>query len=585
MKGRFHGTTDLIWDMGALGQLGLHVANGGVLGQVLTGDASLVAAGTPGSVTTTAGGTIAGTIDLVTPHSWIADGNGRYQTTADLKTEWQGYYSTMLTAPDHGASLTAWQRLEGNAEAVFENTALAQKSDTIQARDRADVQREFDAIAAAMHVDQLVYGTDPTKQFTAQTYLQLEHTIALSPVLLELGQQGHGLNNSGEVKYRGYTNDFQNGVDGVTLYIGGGLDNGQNALTDFFDDVVLSHAPFPTIWQNGHLEQLNQNANAEDTIGDAVTAFDNAAYDRVFLASDFSANPQAMGGVLSVGNAADPSLVDTGAAGASFKASATTTVWGTTELHAISGLTPHRWVAGADGLYHTHTDLKEEWQHYYQEMRDGHGANLTWWQRLEGNAEAVFENTALDHKSEAVQERDREDFQRELDAEVAAWKLGLQTGVLHGSDITEASYVQISHIIIGSPDLAELATQGHGLNHEPVEKYDGYTNDFQNGVDGRTNYVGGGLDNGENALTDFFDDVVLGHTPFPTVMKNGQFVQLNQNGAREDLVTVAAAALDQAANHRVYVGADFNTNAAATGPVLTLDTVADWLKQHRQHRA
>ena len=566
--------TDPVWGMELLG---LHVYSDAVVGKVLAGDASVAAAFASTSaaattVSTVAGGTIPGLIGGLTPHTWVADTSGLYHT-GNLAQEWQAFYKTMLEG--RADTLTPWQRLEGNAEAVFESTALAQKSAPIQQRDREDVQRQIDAIAAGEAVDQAVYGIDPNQQLTAQTYLQLEHTMQSSPVLQELGYQGHGLNNSGIAKYRGYTNDFQNGVDRVTLYIGGGLDSGQNALTDFFDDVVLSHLAFPTVWQNGHLEQLNQNANAEDRLAAAVTAFDDAAYNRVFVRSDFSPNPNASFEVIAVPHA----VIGSGAALGTITAGAATTVWGTAEVATISGITPHTWKADtATGLYHT-GNLAQEWQNAYQTMLRGDGASLTWWQRLEGNAEAVFENTTLAGKHADVLQRDREDVQRQIDAEVAAWKIGLAAGVIAPGELTVASYTQIDHILIGSATLDELATQGHGLNSPPVAKYQGYTNHFQNNVDKLTYYVGGGLDNGENALRNFFDDVVLGHLPYPEVMKNGKFVQLNQNGAREDLVSVSVAALNDAMFHRVYVAADFSASATATGPELTLDTVAAYIKK------
>ena len=103
----------------------------------------------------------------------------------------------------------------------------------------------------------------------------------------------------------------------------------------------------------------------------------------------------------------------------------------------------------------------------------------------------------------------------------------------------------------------ELATQGHGLNNPPAPCYRGYTNDFQNGVDTTTLYVGGGLNNNRNALTDFFDDNIMTHVVFPTVWQNGQLVQLNQNGDRENLLTNAVNAMDASMYYRIYVGYDF----------------------------
>ena len=235
--------------------------------------------------TTFFGATIASTI-ATTPHTWTAGADGLFRTATDLKAEWEGFYDQMLAG--HASTLTFVQRLEGNAEAVFDNTKLNTLDAATQSRDRADVQREYDVIASAM----TTLGIGGTaKPLTEQDYLNIEKTIESSPALYELAMQGHGLNNTGNPKYAGYTNDFQNGVDAATLYIGGGLDNNQNALTDFFDDVALSHLPFPTVAQNGQLEQLNQNADAEDTLSHAAGAVDDAGFYRVYTAADFSAKP------------------------------------------------------------------------------------------------------------------------------------------------------------------------------------------------------------------------------------------------------------------------------------------------------
>ena len=54
-----------------------------------------------------------------------------------------------------------------------------------------------------------------------------------------------------------------------------------------------------------------------------------------------------------------------------------------------------------------------------------------------------------------------------------------------------------------------------------------------------TYFVGGSADNGETAVPNFVDDVDLGHTPFATVEKDGVLYQLNQNGDREDPVSLS----------------------------------------------
>ena len=162
----------------------------------------------------------------VNGHVWTADATGLFHTDTDLAAEWKGYYQKMLSG--HAGDLTPIQRLEGNAEAVFENTSLRTLSAVDQERDREDVQRELDAMAGAMQSDQANYGIDPTNTLTEQTYLTLEKTLQSNATLLELAMQGHGLNNPPSSRYAGYTNDFQNNVDNCTLYVGGGLNDGRN---------------------------------------------------------------------------------------------------------------------------------------------------------------------------------------------------------------------------------------------------------------------------------------------------------------------------------------------------------------------
>lgn len=485
----------------------------------------------------------------LTPHTWVADANGLFHTTADLSAEWHQYYKTMLDG--HGAQLTAIQRLEGNAEAVFENTSIATRSATDQKRYREDVQRQYDAMAAAMKINATTLNIDPNAPLTTTTYLELERTLQSNATLLELAIQGHGLNGPPSSRYRGYTQDFQNNVDKTTLYVGGGLDNNQNALTAFFDDVVLTHVPFATVWSNGHLEQLNQNGNKEDTLDNAVTALDDAMYFRVYQKTDFS----------QTASTANNAYVSKAAAiihqNGEPAAHQITTLYGEHIADTITN-TPHTWTADTNGLFHTTTDLAAEWKQYYQMMQAGQGGQLTAIQRLEGNAEAVFENTALANLSPAKLARDREDAQRQFDAMGAAMAINQK---LYGIDpkaaLTEHSYLLLQRTLHSNAALEELAIQGHGLNSPPSARYRGYTNDFQNNVDNTTNYVGGGLDNNQNALTNFFDDIVLGHTPFPTVWHNGSFVQLNQNGNREDTLVDSLRATNDAMFDRVFKPTDF----------------------------
>jgi len=241
--------------------------------------------GSAGSFTTILGTTAAGSV-TTNGHTWVADPTTHlYTTTADLAAEWKADYATMKAGS--GASLNDIQRLEGNAEAVFENTGLKNLTADQLVTDRQDVQRQFDAMYAAM----VGAGVDLTGPLTQPQYLATANILQGNATLEELGMQGHGLNNSGITRYAGYTTDFQNTVDGQTLYIGGGLNNGRKAITDFFDDNVLSHLPFPTAIINGVLYQLNQNGARENTVPDALAAL-NTGMSRTYLRSDFLQPPQ-----------------------------------------------------------------------------------------------------------------------------------------------------------------------------------------------------------------------------------------------------------------------------------------------------
>ena len=509
----------------------------------------------PSTIPTLFGGTISGTISN-TAHLWIADANGLFHTATDLKSEWQGYYNTMLNGA--ADTLTFVQRLEGNAEAVFENTGLSKLNATDQARDRQDVQREYDAIGAAMN--QL--GLDPKAKLTAAGYLGIEQTIESSPSLYELAVQGHGLNNPPLPKYNGYTNDFQHNVDNATLYIGGGLDNNERAIEAFFDDVGLSHLPFPTVEINGQMTQLNQNADNEDVLSQAVGAVDDAGAVRVFKASDFSTTPGNASSTPSLAPLIPPPVAPPGMI---------TTLWGAT-ISATITLNGHTWTADANGTFQTATNLATEWQGYYQTMLAGNGASLNAIQHLEGNAEAVFENTGLSKLSAAQQQTDRSDAQREFDAIYGALQasgIGLKT------QLTTQSYLLLEKTLQNTPTLDELAVQGHGLNTPPSVRYRGYTNDFQNNVDPHTLFTGPGLNSGERAIADLFDDSIISHLPFPTVARNGELVQLNQNGDNENTLNQAVDALNQTWFTAVYTKSQFNVpgttplNGADPGPTMT----------------
>ena len=406
---------------------------------------------TAGQVTTLDGSVISGTLDLasnLTPHTWVADANGLYQTTTDLAAEWKADYAVMLAG--NGATLSAEQRLEGNAEAVFENTNLSKLSAAQQELYREDAQREFDAIGAAMRIDQQTLGIDPTSAFTATGYLQLEHTIQGNEALEELALQGHGLNAPPAAKYDGFTNDFQNTVDNRTLYVGGGVDNGETAIASLFDDTIMTHAPFPTVMHNGTLEQLNQNGADESSLATAVAGINQTAFGRVYVSADFSKVATTTGPVVTL--ATNPTTLQV------------TTQDGTLIAPVITS-TAHTWVADDNGLYTTSTNLAAEWSTYYSDMTNPNysGPALTAEQRLEGNAEAVFENTGLSNLSAAQQQVDREDAQREFDAIGAAMQIDQTTlGISATAPFTTSSYLALEHTIQTSETLEELAVQGHG---------------------------------------------------------------------------------------------------------------------------
>ena len=128
------------------------------------------------TVTTLDGSLISATITGITVHDWTADANGLFTTTANLQSEWTTAYATMLAG--NGNTLTPLQRLEGNAEAVLENTAEAKQSAASQYLFRQDAQREFDAIWGAIQIDQTTYGINPNAEFNTYTYLKMMQDAA-----------------------------------------------------------------------------------------------------------------------------------------------------------------------------------------------------------------------------------------------------------------------------------------------------------------------------------------------------------------------------------------------------------------------
>ena len=514
------------------------------------------------SFTTITGATAPGTIlssAALTPHDWSADSTGLYHTGTDLAAEWEGYAHTMQTGG--AASLNDIQRLEGNAEAVFENTGLAKLSAAAQAVDREDVQREYDAMAAAMRIA----GIDETKPLSVQDYLTIGQTIQASPALDELFMQGHGLNNSGSARYAGYTNDFQNNTDNTTRFVGGGaLDNGAHAIPDFFDDVALSHIGFSVVAHNGQLIQLNQNGALETPLFTAVAALNDSLYYRVYTSVDFASHgPTAATNKAS--NAAYWTAEDkariaqleaTQAAPA--PAGFVKTLYGftisDTMTFDLGGGIVHTWTANSSGLFVTKADLASEWKAAYVDLVTKGGKDLTVEQRVEANAEAIFENTGLAKLSAAQQAIDRQDAQRQFDAEFAAVKLD---GINPAAAFTDASYLELSQTLRDNAALNELAIQGHGLNAPPSSAYAGFTSDFQTHVDNTTTYVGPGLEHNQKAVLDVFDDLVLSHAPFAVVVRNGKLVQLNQNGAPETSLARSVDLLNELTHKDAFNAQDF----------------------------
>lgn len=471
------------------------------------------------------GSALPGTISGITAHAWTADSAGLYHTTADLKSEWTGVYAQMLAG--HADVLSPLQRMEGNAEAVIENTKAGALPAGRQAALREDLQREYDAIDAAMRVNQAQYGIDPNRQFNSYTYLKMEQTLQADERLQELGYQGHGTNNPSAARYRGFTTDFQNTTDGDTFYVGGGTGNGEKAIADFLDDDVLTHAPFPTVMHDGQWTQLNQNGDLENSLADAVSAANATTYTRVLVASDFSANQAAQGEVRLVPNAqAAPSLPTAGAGQVS-------TLDGSVVSGTVTGITAHSWTTDASGLFHTATDLAAEWKADLGMVR--HNQAVTPLQRWEANAEALLEASPVAKLPAAAQAAVREDVQRQLDAVWAAMRMDQDTlGIPATARFTDHSYLMMERTLRSNEQLEELAVQGHGLNGAAPAKYTGFV-----GLQGAF-----GTDKATKAFVDFIDEGMLTNAASPTVLHNGKAWQLDQDGTRISKLDTAVALAD-----------------------------------------
>jgi len=328
--------------------------------------------------------------------------------------------------------------------------------------------------------------------------------------------------------------------------------------------VVRENAPRR---QQGAPTANRQSAPAAATIASAATASLSAApggsADRPLAVVPIAPAGELLQGTLLLARRSAPAAaatVPSAAATASIAPPFTvdttttfTTIYGTTAAGTIT-VNGHTWVADPTTyLYTTTADLAQQWQSYYTQMKAGQGATLTDVQRLAGNAEAVFQNTRLKNLNSAQLLINRQDVQRCLDAMYAAMVLA---GVDVNSTLTQQQYLAVESALQGNPTLLELAVQGHGLNNSGIARYAGYTNHFQTGVDGQTRYIGGGLNNNTNALARFFDDNILTHMPYPTVVKGGVLWQLNQNGNRENTVADSVAALN-AGLTRTYLSSDF----------------------------
>jgi hypothetical protein len=513
----------------------------------LAGGVLPVTLDTSHTFTTIFGGSSADSITL-NGHTWVADPTTHlYQTTSNLATEWASYYQAMQAG--QGASLNNIQRLEGNAEAVFENTSLSHLSAAQLSTDRQDIQRELDAIEASM------VGSNVSLRgaMTSTQYITVENTLQSNDTLAELAMQGHGLDGTGLARYAGYTKDFQNNGDKTTLFVGGGLNNNSNAVGQFLDDNILSNMPFAVIDRNGTLTQLNENGNAENTLKEAVTALDDSMVYRAYGPSDFAATPSSANA-----NWVSPANAFLDAHQPSASAGQIVTLEG----YVVSGsitTTAHPWVADAHGVYQTTADLATEWSQAYHDLSTNGGKNLTPELRLEANAQAVLLNTGLSKASATVQNEFRADLQRQFDAEFGAMAIA---GIDPSAPLTLKSYLTIEHTLQSTPQLEELALQGHGLNRPGELAYQGYTEQIQNRVDNKTLYIGSGLDHNEAAVPNLLDDVILSHMPFAVVVKNGQLKQLNQNGNVESLAIDAVNALN-ASMHTLALGAkDFSLTQA-----------------------
>jgi hypothetical protein len=240
----------------------------------------------PSGEMVTLSGQLIQTTQVVNGHTWTADTNGLFHTS-NLAAEWTADYQAMLSG--NTAGMNAIQMLEGNAEATFEATGLTSLSAAVQQQLREDVQRDLDAMEGAFTLSSNNLGLPTSPAMLAGSYVAMERNLQGNAALEELAVQGIGLTTtpSGEqIRYSGWTNDIKAYDKGVK-FIGGGINNNRDALTSFMEENVMSATPFAVIWKNGKLTQLNQSGQTLDSMGNAIQALADTAFNRVYRKANF----------------------------------------------------------------------------------------------------------------------------------------------------------------------------------------------------------------------------------------------------------------------------------------------------------
>ena len=475
----------------------------------------------------------------VNGHVWTVDANGLY-VTGNLELEWHTLYQELLTTG--GAGMTPWQRLEANAEALFENTGAGYADQATIQRAREDVQRVIDAEAAAA----AAAGVNISAPLDVSEVLQMESvlhgTSQFDETLGELALQGTGImnnkSNGGPVRYNGYDADFRWSMGNNQYYVGGGMDNGKAALATYVNDVLINDLTYGTFMQNGTLYALDNTGNVAGTMQAQVTALNNLMYRQILVSSDFANSATATGAVKLMANA--PAYVNAAApATTTTRANSVVTAQGVT-IGSTQVLNGHTWIAGADGLFHT-GDLSAEWQSLYKQAQAG--AKLTATQMLEANAEAVFENTAIANWASkpggaGLLQAAREDVQRVIDAmaQAEAWD-----GVAPGAVLNAALVQRLDRTMSSNYVLNEFVLQGYGAQGaKQGSRYYGILGDI-GGADWSTKYVGPGYGNGDGATREFLRDAVLGDIGMPVFVSSGGVVSAITSTQWESITLAQAA--------------------------------------------